>query len=274
MDKESYFISLFPDGHIGDDGAVIGNTVYTKDLFCEDVHFKRKWMDPSQIAYKAMLVNISDAIAMNARPRYALVGIEIPASFTLEEMEALASGFNKAAKSYGFAIIGGDTISGEKLNISITLISQTDRPLGRRGIRPGDLIAHTGDLGSVKRDLEKLMGGESVPENSRFVTPVLRGEFLYEAAPLLNAAMDISDGLSKDLSRLSACNGVGFLFFRPYDHARLCSGEEYEILCAFSPVHREKLEAIARKHDLAFHIFATAVKGSYTSECPENHFRS
>ncbi|OQX75093.1 MAG: thiamine-phosphate kinase [Campylobacteraceae bacterium 4484_4] len=272
MDKESFFISLFPDSHIGDDGAVIANMVYTKDLFCEDVHFRRSWMSPHQIAYKAMLVNISDAIVMNARPRYALIGIEIPASFTLKEMEALAGGFNAAAKEYKFHIIGGDTISGEKLNISITLISETKHPLTRKGILLGDLIAHTGELGSVKRDLEALMRQEPIPEDSKFITPQLRSDFFYEAAPYLHAAMDISDGLSKDLSRLSTRNNIGFLFDKPYPKEMLCSGEEYEILCAFAPEQREKLEEIARKHKIPFHIFATAVKGSYQSECPENHF--
>ncbi len=272
MDKESFFISLFPDAHIGDDGAVIGDTVYSTDLFCEDVHFRREWMRPEQIAYKAMLVNISDAVVMNARPAYALVGIKIPTEFTLQEMEALASGLNRAAREYGFAIVGGDTIGGEKLDLAITLVSRTRHPITRRGIRPGDLIAHTGTLGSVARDLQRLMRGERLPETSRFITPHLRDGFFYEAAPWMRAAMDISDGLGKELSRLSALNDVGFLFFKPYDREALCSGEEYEILCAFAPEHRGKIEAIAAAHQVKIDIFATAVQGRYHSDCPEHHF--
>jgi len=68
MDKENYLISLFKNSFIGDDGAVVGEWVYSKDLFCEDIHFKEKWMSLKQIAKKAMLVNISDAIVMNAHP--------------------------------------------------------------------------------------------------------------------------------------------------------------------------------------------------------------
>jgi thiamine-monophosphate kinase len=45
------------------------------DAFHEDVHFKRSWMSPAQIARKAMLINLSDVVAMNATPLYALVSV-------------------------------------------------------------------------------------------------------------------------------------------------------------------------------------------------------
>jgi thiamine-monophosphate kinase len=272
-DKESFFINLFPDTHIGDDGAVIGNTVYSKDLFCENIHFKREWMSLEQIAYKSMLVNISDAIVMNAKPKYALIGIKIPSSFTPLQLEALADGFLKAAKEFGFQIIGGDTVAGETLDISITIISETAHPIYRTGIEQSDLVAFTGDIGSVKQDLEKLLRGEKISENSKFITPRLRAPFFYEAASYIHAALDISDGLSKDLSRLSRINGVGFAFNRNISQKQLCSGEEYEILFTFPPKNLDTLKAIAQKHQTPLTIFATATEGSYESVCPENHFQ-
>jgi thiamine-monophosphate kinase len=273
QDKESFFINLFPDAHIGDDGAVIGNSVYSKDLFCEDIHFKREWMTPEQIAYKSMLVNISDAIVMNAHPQYALIGIKIPSRFTTEEMEEIAKGFLKAAREFDFEIIGGDTVAGDKLDISVTLISRSDAPVYRKGIAEGDLLAFTGDIGSVKRDLDVLLKGDKISAESKFITPLLRAGFFYEAAPLLHAALDISDGLSKDLSRLSQINETGFDFTKSFTKEELCSGEEYEILFAFAPENREKIMQIARKHDTPVTVFATAVPGSYESVCPPNHFR-
>ena len=36
----------------------------------ENVHFKKEWMSLKQIAYKSMIVNISDAIVMNAKPLF------------------------------------------------------------------------------------------------------------------------------------------------------------------------------------------------------------
>ena len=121
MNLENYFISQFKNSHIGDDGAVINRSVYSKDAFFENVHFKKKWMSHYQIASKAMLINISDAIAMNAKPRYALLSVAMPKSITKVQMKELVSGFKDVASKFGVEIIGGDTISNTKLDITITI---------------------------------------------------------------------------------------------------------------------------------------------------------
>ncbi len=272
-DKESFFINQFPSLQIGDDGAVIGDTVYSKDLFCEDVHFRRDWMSLEKIAAKSMLVNISDAIVMNARAKYALLGVKIPSKFSPLQLEQLASGFIETAREYDIEIIGGDTVAGEKLDISVTLISHTTRPVHRTGVREGDLVAYTGSLGSVGRDLKRLLAGESISADSKFIRPKLRDAFFYEAASYVHAALDISDGLSKDLSRLSQINRIGFAFIRNIPHEVLCSGEEYEILFTFDPKNLDTLGKIAAKHGVDLTIFARAVPGRYESKCPENHFQ-
>jgi len=272
MDKENYLISLFKNNFIGDDGAVLGEWVYSKDLFCEDIHFKKEWISLKEIAKKAMLVNISDAIVMNAYPKYALLGLKLPSSFTTKQMEKLSSGFLEVAKEYGITIIGGDTVSGDKIDISITLISHTKKPIYRKGLEIGDLLVFTGKLGCVKKDLEKLLKGESVDHDSRFITPVLRGDFFYEASPFIKVAMDISDGLSKDISRLSKINSVGFEFLVNLDKYELCSGEEYEIVFGCSKENFDKIEKIAKKHDVPLTVFAEVVSGRYKNICGENHF--
>jgi thiamine-monophosphate kinase len=272
MDKESFFISLFDNRHIGDDGAVIDGKVYSKDLFCEDIHFKLSWMSLKEIAYKAMLINISDAIVMNAKPLYALIGIKLPSSFTTSQMRELTEGFLKASYEYNFEIIGGDTVAGDKLDISITLISKTDTPTKRTDLKLGDLVAYTGELGTVKKDLAKLFANEKIDKNSKFIKPQLKADFFYEVAPLVHGALDISDGLSKDLSRLSKLNSVGFEFFCNFDEDILCSGEEYEILFSFEEKNLDKIKKIAKKHNTSLTIFAKAIEGSYSSRCKENHF--
>ncbi len=82
LDKEQYLINKLSSKHIGDDAAVIGDTLYSMDAFFEDTHFKREWMSIAQIGRKAMLINLSDAIAMNAQPQYALVTVSIPKDMT------------------------------------------------------------------------------------------------------------------------------------------------------------------------------------------------
>lgn len=273
INKENYFIGKFADSKfIGDDGAVIGNHVYSMDAFFENVHFKRSWMSLKQIAMKSMLVNISDAIVMNAIPKYALLSVAIPPSFTTSDLDELSSGFKKIAKKFDITIIGGDTISNNKLDISITIISQTKKPIYRTGTKEGDFVCYTGNLGSVKKDLDKLLAGEQVSKNSKFIKPKLKAEFFYEIAKFTNSALDISDGLFFELERLSKSNNIGFDFFDKIDKKVGCSGEEYEILFTFNPNHVKKILKIAKKHNIELNIFAKAINGTYKCDCKGHHF--
>ncbi len=246
--------------------------VYTKDLFFEDIHFKREWMDLRKIAKKSMLVNISDAVSMNAKVKYALIGIEIPRFFTNKDLKELWLGFKDISKEWNFEIIGGDTIAGEKLNISITLISFTKRPVFRSGAKEGDIAAFTGDLGKVNRDLKRVLRKGSLSFKSKLITPKIRASFFYKAAPFVTSAMDISDSLSKDLSRISLLSGVGFKFFKKFDKNTLCSGEEYEILFTFPKRNLKKILNIAKQTRTKITPFAVAVRGFYKNSCRPHHF--
>jgi len=273
MNKEEYLISKFKSKKIGDDGAVVNNLVYSKDLFCENIHFKLSWMSLKQIAIKSMLVNISDAIAMNSKPKHALIGLVIPSYFSLSQMQELSSGFKETAEKHGFEIIGGDTTSGEKLMISITIISQTKNPIFRSKMKKGDFIAFTGQVGNSKKDLTKLLRSGKINSKSRFITPSLKGDFFYEASKYISAGLDISDGLSKDLSRLcKSSENLGVKFLKKFSKQELCSGEEYEMLFSFSPKNLAKIKSLAKKHRTKLTIFGTACRGKYTSTCKENHF--
>ncbi len=272
IDKESYFISLFDSDHIGDDGAIIDDKLYSKDLFFEGVHFKREWMSLEEIAYKSMVVNLSDVFVKNATPKYALLGVMMPKEFSTNDMEQLYSGFKRAEKEFGFEIVGGDTIADDALAISATFISEVKNSIKRDGLKQGDILGYTGDLGSVKRDLEKLMSGKEIERSSKFITPLLRIEFIKEASKFLTSSMDISDGLSKELSRLSSINGVGFEFSTKLSKDELCSGEEYEVLFSCKEEHIREIEKIADRVSTKVTFFAKAVEGRYNTVCKENHF--
>lgn len=273
MNKEEYFIKQFSANKIiGDDGAFIDGYVYSMDAFFENVHFKKEWMSLKQIAYKSMIVNISDAIVMNAKPLYALLSVAIPKDYTNEDLKKLASGFKKAAKEFDIKIIGGDTIANEKLDISVTIISKTSNPIYRNGVKKGDLLCFTGDLGSCKKDLEKLFRNEKISKKSKFLKPILNPEFFYEISSYITSSMDISDGLFFELERLSKASGVGFEFFNQFDESIGTSGEEYEILFSFNEKYLKKIEKIAKKHKVKLNIFAKAIKGEYRTDAKNHHF--
>lgn len=274
MNKEDYFIKQFSKqtDFIGDDGAVIDGLVYSQDAFFENVHFKKEWMSLTQIASKAMLVNISDAIAMNAKPMYALLTVAIPKSYSNDDLKQLAKGFKRVAKKFGIQIIGGDTIANEKLDISITIISKTADAKYRKDVKKDDLVCYTGNLGSCKKDLELLLSNQTISSKSKFIKPKLHSEFFYDISKYVNASLDISDGLFFELERLSKASKIGFEFFETIKNEIGSSGEEYEILFTFSQKNLPQIEKFAKKHKVKLNIFAKAIKGKYRTDCKNHHF--
>jgi len=272
IDKEAYLIGTLNSGYVGDDAAVVGNTLYSMDAFFEGSHFKRNWMSMAQIGRKAMLVNLSDAIAMNAHPKYALVTVCIPPEMTTDQIDELMGSLEYTAAEFGCEIIGGDTIGGEKLHLSIALISESDNPLFRSGLESDDLLAYTGTLGESKKALDALFRGETIASDSRFYEPELRAEFIYEARPFLHSGMDISDGLYCDTNKLLDMNEYGFDILKNIDDDTGFSGEEYEMLIAFPEEHLLAVEKVAQKTNTPLTVFAKAVKNDKRFPCKSHHF--
>ena len=272
MNIENYFIKQFKSRHIGDDGAIVDGFIYSKDAFFENVHFKTKWMSYYQIARKAMLVNISDAVAMDAQPKYALLSVAMPKSITKQQMKELHDGFVSVANEYGVEVIGGDTISNAKLDITITIVSVSKAPLLRSGMKVNDLVAYTGDLGKSSRDLNYLLSGGNIHNKSKFVDIKLRKIFINKARRFLNSGMDISDGLFSDLEKLSDANNLGFDFKVNIPKLVGCSGEEYEMLVVFDRRQRKTLLRLAKHTRTKLSIFASIKRKKYTNRCKVHHF--
>ena len=272
IDKEHYLINKLSSKYIGDDAAVVGNTLYSMDAFFEDVHFKRAWMSMAQIGRKAMLINLSDAIAMNAKPQFALVTVSLPRDISKRDIDELTQSLESTAKEYGCEIIGGDTVGGDKLHLSITIVSRSDDPLLRKGLEEGDLLAFTGTLGESKRDLEVLFEGRKIAKDSRFLEPDLRAGFVEKARPFLHAGMDISDGLFCDTNKLLDINGYGLDILKNIDDKTGLSGEEYEMLIGFDPKDLNALEKIAKTFSMPLTVFAKVVKNNERFPCKSHHF--
>jgi len=274
QDKEQYLINRLNSKYIGDDAAVIGDTLYSMDAFFEDVHFKRSWMSLAQIGRKAMLINISDAIAMNAQPQYALVTVSIPQEMTEAQIDELTQSMEDTAKEYDCEIIGGDTIGGDKLHLSITIISKSDKPLLRTGLQKGDLLAYTGTLGQSKKDLDALFKGENISDNSRFLEPTLRADFVKRARPFLRTGMDISDGLYCDTNKMLDINKYGFDLFDDIPEEIGHSGEEYEMLVSFAPEHYSDVMKIAEETKTPLTVYAKVTNNDDRFPCKSHHFKS
>ena len=272
-DKEQFLIELMDSKYIGDDGAIIGDMVVSSDGFFENTHFKREWMSPYQIGYKAMVVNISDAVAMNATAKYALVTISLPKDLDNSYIKEIVRGLSECAKEYGCEIVGGDTIGADAINISITIISYSQNPLTRKGVRDGDILAYTGTLGEALRDLNRLFKGQKIAKDSKFYKPILRYEFIKKAREYLIGGMDISDGLFCDTNKLLDLNSVGLSIIKEIDNSVGLSGEEYEMLIAFNQENLSIIETIANECGTTVTPFAKIdSSNSFRYPCKSHHF--
>ena len=192
---------------------------------------------------------------------------------SLHQMQELASGIKEAADAFGIEIIGGDTIGNVKLDLSVTIVSQSEgKVLTRAGLKEGDLIAYTGKIGDSGRQLRYLLSGGKIHTKSRFAAPTLRQSFVRKARPYLRCGMDISDGLYSDVDKLCRANRKGIAFRKNIRKKIGCSGEEYEMLIAFAPRHAKTLRRIAALTRTPLHTIGRAKRGTFTNRCKAHHF--
>ena len=274
MNLESYVIEAMhkKSRYLGDDAAVVGSWLYSQDAFFENVHFKRAWLTPYEIGAKAMLVNVSDAIAMNAQPKFALLTLAFPKTYPKHDLNELMRGINETAFAHGCEVIGGDTIANCKLDLSITIIATSSKPLLRNSVKEANLLAFTGALGTSQKGLQALMRGGKARKSSRFIAPTLRAAFVKKARRFLSGGMDISDGLLEDSKKLTHTIRRSFRYDAKKVHRFGCSGEEYEMLVAFDRRHLKALKRIAVQTRTPLTVFGTIAKSQTVRRCKANHF--
>ena len=193
------------DVGIGDDAAVLNEVsqaglVLTSDLLCDGVHFDFASTTPERIGHKALAVNLSDVAAMAARPHAVVISLLWPSDADVDQAMRMYEAMIQLAERYDVAIVGGDTNRwGGGLVISVTVLGEvTERGTLRRATaQVNDAIIVTGQLGG------SLLGHHLDFE------PRLQEALLLHSHYELNAGMDISDGLSLDLSRLCQESQVG-----------------------------------------------------------------
>ena len=242
---------------IGDDAAVLDfsdkKAVVSTDLLIEGVHFDLAYMPLKHLGYKAVVVNVSDICAMNAKPTQITVSVAVSNRFPLEALEELFAGINLAAKTYKVDVIGGDTTSSQKgLIISITAIGEasTEELVYRNGAKVNDLLVVSGDLGAAYMGLQVLerekqvfqVNPNSQPDleaYSYLIERQLKPEARTDVRTLLHALeikptsmIDISDGLSSEILHLCKQSEVGCNLYEdklPLDPQLISVCEEFQL---------------------------------------------
>lgn len=242
---------------IGDDAAVLDfgakKVVVSTDLLIEGVHFDLAYMPLRHLGYKAVVVNVSDICAMNAKATQITVSVAVSNRFPLEALEELFDGIALAAKFYNVDVIGGDTTSSQKgLILSITAIGEANEEeiVYRNGAKENDLLVVTGDLGSAYMGLQVLEREKQVfqvnPNNqpdldayTYLIERQLKPEARHDIKELLEklelqptSMIDISDGLSSEIIHICKQSKVGCNLYEekiPVDPQFINVCEEFNI---------------------------------------------
>jgi thiamine-monophosphate kinase len=202
---------------IGDDCAVLRprrgeDLVVTTDLSLENVHFRRDWHSPESIGHRCLARGLSDLAAMGARPLAGFLSLALPVELTGRWIERFLDGFLALADRYRVPLAGGDTADSlGQVCADIVLLGSvpTGKALLRSGAHPDDLVYVTGTLGGATAELDTLKRNplsfaklRKGPHPHLHPEPRLEiGRALWQRQ-LATAAIDLSDGLSTDLTHI------------------------------------------------------------------------
>ena len=220
---------------VGDDAAVVAAgrddaTVISTDTLLEGIDFDLTYFPLKHLGYKAVVVGVSDILAMNAQPEQVMISIGVSSKLSVEALDDLYEGVDFACKELGVDLVGGDTTASVTgLVINITAIGRAKRKAlsYRSGAQFNDLICLTGNLGAAYLGLQLLEREKRVlkdvtnPEPQfagyeyllqRYLKPRARKDIvdiLAEEKIVPTSMIDISDGLASEVLQICKASKCG-----------------------------------------------------------------
>ena len=202
---------------IGDDCAALDfgdeYLLVSTDMITEKTHIPDV-MTPWQIGWFIVAIDLSDIAAKGGKPLGLTLSLGLPKDTTESFLKEMMKGANDCATKYGITIVGGDTKENQQITLCGTAFGtvRKDEFMGRKGAKPGDIVAITGTLGKAGAGyfaLNHNMKG-AILKNLLEPQPRIKEGRSLARQKIVTSCMDISDGLSSSLYQLQEINKVGF----------------------------------------------------------------
>ncbi len=231
---------------------------------------------------KSVVACVSDFASKGVLPKFGIVSLTIPKSFTKKHIQKIASSLANSAREFKIRFIGGDTNQGKELVIQVTLIGFSKSIIKRSGAKVGDSIFVTGPFGHTSSGLKILLEKKKSSLNyskkakNAVFNPNVHLDFAIKGAKYFSSAMDSSDGLAATLHEMSRQSRKKFVLKKipaekdVFDFAKenklgpmnliFNGGEEYEIV--FTTKHKKNILEIAKKHGVNLYEIGSVSNGS------------
>ena len=258
--------------HLTDDAAILDipagqQLVITTDSVIESIHVLAG-ASAQQFAQKLVRRNLSDLAAMGAKPWRYSVNLHTPHGLDDAWFAQFAATLAQEQTQFAMQLIGGDSTSGNgPIHTSLTCLGliENGTALRRNGAHADDDLYVSGTIGDAAIALLLLQQNADAPAAlvQRYHCPEPRLSLGRSLHGIATAAMDISDGLVRDVGALCATSHVGcalhlpLLPLSPFVQALvrqnnapaweliLNGGDDYELIFTAPPSQRQRIDQLS-----------------------------
>jgi len=205
----------------GDDCAAVklekDILLFSNDSQIENIHFILDKINPVDLGWKLISVNVSDIVACGGKPSWCSISLGIPEYITTNYISNIYRGIDKALDFYNCSLIGGNTSKSKELILDLFITGLTDRFVSRFTSEKGDIVILSGYTGLSRAGLELLLLKKKEYEDFELeiikyhTRPIARLDLSEIVNKFATAGIDISDGLVGDLKHMLERNKFGIL---------------------------------------------------------------